>query len=119
MRKILTVLALLLPVPSFAAELWCMPETICRGDGICNSTTDEESSLRLHNLKAKKTTMRSHTETVPMTRKKAGDAVEWRGKNERGDTEYVIWSKATNAFTYTISAPDGAVWKSTGYCEVQ
>ena len=119
MRKILTLIAALTPAPAMAAELWCMPETICRADGRCKSTTDEETSLRLANLAAKKTTMRSHVETIAMQRQKAGTAVEWRGTNERGGMEYVIWSKTTDAFTYTISDTDGSVWKSTGYCEVQ
>lgn len=119
MRKILVLTAALLPAPAMAAELWCMPDTICRANGKCHATTDEESSLRVQDMKAKKTTMRSHAETVSMLRQKAGSAVEWRGTNERGGREYVIWSKTTNAFTYTISGSDGAVWKSTGVCEVQ
>ncbi|GLS87797.1 hypothetical protein GCM10010873_27710 [Cypionkella aquatica] len=119
MRMILTLIAALLPAPAMAAELWCMPDTLCNAKGKCHATTDEESSIRLHNLAAKKTTMRSHAETIPMKRQKAGSALEWRGTNESGGREYVIWSKTSNAFTYTVSATDGAVWKSSGVCEVQ
>ncbi len=113
------MLVALLPAPGFAAELWCMPDTICRPNGKCHATTDEESSLRLQDMVTKKTTMRSHAETIAMTRKKSGTAVEWRGTSASGDREYVIWSKVTNAFTYSIADPDGSVWKSTGVCEVQ
>ena len=102
-----------------AAELWCMPDTLCRPDGTCKSTTDEESSIRLANMKTKNTTMRAHSETIPMKRTKAGTAVEWRGTNENGAAEYVIWSTTTNAFTYTEANQNGDVWKATGTCEVQ
>lgn len=118
MRKILTVLALLLPAPSFAAELWCMPETICRGDE-CVSTTDEESSIRFADMDTKTTTLRSHAEDVMMTRKDGAEAVEWSGVNAAGLAEYVVWTRADNAYTYTVTGSDGAVRKAVGYCEVQ
>ena len=54
-----------------------------------------------------------------MKRTKAGTAVEWRGTNESGATEYVIWSTTTSTFTYTQANQNGDVWKSTGTCEVQ
>ena len=117
MRKIVLLIAA--PDPAVAAELWCTPDAVCKPDGICKSTTDEELSLGLENLKSGKTTMRAHAETISMMRFKAGTAVEWNGRNERGGTEYVIWSTTTNAFTHTVMAPNGDIWKSTGTCEVQ
>jgi hypothetical protein len=119
MRKTILLIAALLPAPALAAELWCMPESLCKPDGKCRSTTDEESSLRLHDLTKKKTTMRSHAETIPMKRTESGTAVEWRGRNERGGKEYVIWSSTAKSFTYTVTDKDGAIWKSVGFCEVQ
>ena len=119
MRKIVLLIAALAPAPGFAAELWCMPDLTCRPDGTCKSITDAEQSLRLENLKSGETTMRANAETIPMIRAAAGTAVEWRGTNTRGGAEYVIWSTTSNAFTYTVMAPDGDVWKSTGICEVQ
>jgi hypothetical protein len=119
MYKIFILAVLLLPAPVYGAELWCMPDTVCRTNGNCYANTDEESSLRIHDMKAAKTTMRSHAETIAMVRTKAGTAVEWRGTNENGGIEYVIWSKKTGAFTYTVAQPDGALRKATGTCEVQ
>ena len=113
------LIAALLPSPALAAELWCMPDTLCGPLGKCKATTDEETSLRIENLKAPKTTMRAHAETILMTRTKAGTAVEWRGTSENGGTEYVIWSKTTNAFTYTQMHQNGDIRKASGTCEVQ
>ena len=119
MRKILLILAALLPAPAMAAELWCMPETICRADGSCKSTMDEETSLRLADMDADATTMRVHAETIPMARTQGQGVVEWAGTNTGGGAEYVIWTQADNAFTYTETHPSGDLWKATGYCEVQ
>ncbi len=125
MRRILTFLAVLVPAsaltaaPALAAELWCMPQTICRADGSCHATTDEETSLRLADMEADATTMRAHAETVAMTRSTAAGAVAWSGTNAQGDAEVVIWTKADTAFTYTQTQKSGDVWKSVGTCEVQ
>ena len=119
MRNVILALAALFPAPVMAAELWCMPETLCRPDGTCKSTTDAETSLRIADLTGKETTMRAHAETISIKQTKAGSAVEWRGSNERSGKEYMIWSTTTNAFTYTVMDQTGDVWKSTGLCEVQ
>lgn len=116
--KHLILLAGLLPAPAMAAELWCMPETICRGDD-CVSTTDEESSIRFADLDAAETTLRSDAEDIAMTRKDGAEAVEWVGTNALGAAEFVIWTRADNAFTYTVTQTDGAIRKAVGYCEVQ
>ena len=112
------LLATLLPAPAMAAELWCMPETICRG-GECHSTTDEETSVRFADMEAAQTTMRAHAEDVPMTRASGDTAVEWSGINSGGAAEYLIWTRADNAFTYLISQTDGRIRKANGTCEVQ
>ena len=116
--KHLILLAALMPLPAAAAELWCMPETLCRGED-CQSTTDEETSVRLADMEAPATTMRAHAEDVPMARKEAGDLVEWTGTNSGGATEVLIWTRADNAFTHTVTQADGASRKAHGYCEVQ
>ena len=118
----LILLAALLPAPAMAAELWCMPETICRGEE-CHSTTDEETSVRFADMNAGETTMRAHAEDVPMTRANGdsdGDTtVEWSGTNSGGVAEYLIWTRADNAFTYVVTHADGKTRKANGYCEVQ
>ena len=119
MRKTFLLIAGLMPAPAMAAELWCMPETICRWDGSCTSTTDEETSLRLADVDAQATTLRVHAETIPMLPQKGDGVVEWAGTNVGGGAEYVIWTTADNAFTYTETQTSGDVWKATGYCEVQ
>ncbi len=116
--KRLFLLAALMPAPAFAAELWCMPETICRGEE-CHSTTDEESSVRLADMDAAQTTMRAHAEDVPMTRTDGDAAVEWSGTNSGAAAEVLIWTRADNAFTYTVTHADGTSRKANGYCEVQ
>lgn len=117
--KHLILLAALLPAPAMAAELWCMPETICTDETTCSSVTDEELSVRFADLEAAETTLRSHAEDVPMMRHPGTGTVEWMGKNAAGLAEALIWTKADNAFTYTVTLADGAVRKATGYCEVQ
>ena len=119
MRKILVAAALLFPTSLLGAELWCMPDAVCRSNGKCSANSDEESSLRIHHMRAAMSTMRSHVETIKMARSKAGTSVEWTGTNEFGGQEFIIWDKSTNAFTYTITNADGTQWKSTGVCEVQ
>ena len=114
----LILLAALLPAPAMAAELWCMPETICRGEE-CHSTTDEETSVRFANMDAGETTMRAHAEDVPMTRQDGDTTVEWSGTNSGGVAEYLIWTRADNAFTYVVTHADGKTRKANGYCEVQ
>ena len=119
MLAVLVPGATLTPAAAVAAELWCMPQSICRADGSCHATTDEETSLRLADIDADATTLRAHAETVAMTRSTADGAVAWSGTNAAGDAEAVIWTKADRAFTYTQTQKSGAVWKSVGTCEVQ
>lgn len=116
--KRLILLSALLPAPAMAAELWCMPQTICRG-AECHSTTDEETSVRFADMDAAETTMRAHAEDVPMARTPGDAAVEWAGVNSGGATEYLIWTRADNAFTYVVTQTDGRIRKATGTCEVQ
>ena len=117
--KHLLLSAALLPAPAFAAELWCMPETICSDATTCVSTTDKELSIRFADMDAADTTLRAHDEDVPMMRHPGTGTVEWMGKNAAGLAENVIWTEADGAFTYTVTQADGAVRKATGYCEVQ
>ena len=119
MRLALILTAVLLPAPAVAAELWCMPHTVCRWDGTCHATTDEESSVRLHDLDGATSTFRSHAETMVMTRKDGDGVVEWTGTDASGRGEYLIWTLADMSFTYTITEPGGAVFKDIGVCEVQ
>lgn len=116
--KHLILLAGLMPAPALAAELWCMPQTICRGDD-CQATTDEESSIRFVDMDAGETALRSHAEDVPMARTDGGETVTWAGTNSGGVAEQVIWTRADNAFTYTVTHADGSTRTATGFCEVQ
>jgi hypothetical protein len=117
--KHLILLAALLPAPAFAAELWCMPETICSDETTCVSTTDEELSIRVADMDADTTTLRAHAEDIAMMRHPGDGSVEWMGSNAAGLAEYVVWTEADRAFTYTLTLADGAMRKATGYCEVQ
>lgn len=112
-------MAVLAPAPVLAAELWCMPETICNVDMDCHSTTDEESSVRLNDLNAVSASLRTHAEDVSVQRNEADGVVQWLGTNSNGNQELLVWTMADNAFTYKISFSDGQVWKANGYCEVQ
>ena len=117
--KHLILFMALLPAPAMAAELWCMPETICSDETTCVSTTDEELSVRLADRDAPETTLRAHAEDVPMMRHPGTGSVEWMGTNAAGLAEALIWAQADNAFTYAVTLADGAIRKATGYCEVQ
>lgn len=111
--------ALLLPLPLQAAELWCMPDTICDLGGSCQRTTDEESSVRLSDLAAPKASLRSNAEDVAMQRTENNTVLIWRGTNSSKAAEELVVTKADQSFTYTVKGADGTGFKATGQCEVQ
>lgn len=119
MRQIVILMATLLPLPAVAAELWCMPHTICRPDGSCRATADEESSIRLKDLQAERSTMRANVEDILLTRKTGGTVVEWEGTDGMGRAVDLIWTVADMGYTYTITEEGGALFKDIGVCEVQ
>lgn len=119
MRRILIVMAALMPLPAVAAELWCMPHTLCRPDGSCQATTDEESSIRLQDLQAERSPLRADAEDIVLTRKTGGTVVEWAGTDGMGRAVDLIWTVADMGYTYTITEQGGAVFKDIGVCEVQ
>lgn len=118
LRKGLIVLAMIAPSPLLAKELWCMPDTICRSSGACHGTTDTEASVRLQDMEAAATSLRSHAEDVPMARTHSGVVVQWQGVNEAGSDEILAWRPADGAFVYLIRS-DGKERRATGLCEVQ
>jgi hypothetical protein len=116
--KRLFLMAALLPTPALADELWCMPQTICRGEA-CVETNDEESSIRFADMDAAETTLRTHAEDVTMTRSETDSGAEWSGTNAGGAAESVIWTWADDSFTYTVTHADGTTRTASGTCEVQ
>lgn len=119
MRQIVILIATLLPLPAMAAGLWCMPQTVCRADGSCHATTDEESSIRLLDIQAQTSTLRADAEDIVLTRKTGGSVVAWDGTDEMGRAVDLIWTVADMGYTYTITEPGAAVFKDIGVCEVQ
>jgi hypothetical protein len=119
MRHIVIVIATLLPFPGIAAELWCMPDTLCRPDGSCRATTDEESSIRLADLQAESSTLRADAEDIVLTRLTGGTVVEWAGTDGFGRAISLIWTVDDMGYTYSITESGGAVFKDSGVCEVQ
>ena len=117
LRTMLLFVALATAGSGQAAELWCMPDTLCNATG-CDSTTDEEMSVRLKDLAEQTTTLRTHAEDVVMSRTKEGDVVQWEGKNEYGGKEFLAWRPSDGAFTYLIRWDEGES-TATGLCEVQ
>ena len=119
MHRILTLMAALLPMPAMAAELWCMPDTLCRADGSCRATTDEESSIRLADLQAESSTLRADAQDIALTRLTGGTVIEWAGTDDMGRAVSLIWTVEGMAYTYTITETGGGVFKDSGVCEVQ
>jgi hypothetical protein len=121
LRTVFLIVALpvFLSVPHtvHAAELWCMPDTLCDATD-CKATKDEEMSVRLADMMAATTSLRSQGEDVPMTRKEMGDVVQWDGVNTFGGRETLAWRQSDMAFTYLVRWDDRKI-TATGQCEVQ
>jgi len=117
LRTVLFIAALAAPATAQAAELWCMPDTLCNATG-CKPTTNEEVSVRLKDVKASSTTLRTHAEDVPMSRSRDGDVVQWQGVNATGGAEFLAWRQSDMEFTYLIRS-EGREYSATGLCEVQ
>jgi len=117
MRNILILLAFLAPGGAAAAELWCMPDTLCRND-VCKPTTDEESSVRLNDLDSATPTLRMNANDIPMTRTAKGDTVQWQGDDPDGGTDVLAWRPSDGAYVL-VRKVDGRTFKATGRCEVQ
>ena len=117
LRTTLLFIALATAGSGHAAELWCMPDTLCSANG-CGSTADEEMSVRLKDLAEQTTTLRTHAEDVVMSRTRDGDVVQWQGVNASGGAEYLEWRQSDMEFTYLIRT-EGREYTATGLCEVQ
>jgi hypothetical protein len=121
MIKPFLLLALLIPIPAHAVDLWCMPDKICAGEN-CAIEFDEESSLRLTDPNGANPSLRSHAETIAMTKTHNADTVQWEGTDAQGEPEILAYRPATRRFTYLVGRDDladYAQYKATGVCEVQ
>ncbi len=119
MRKILLLIAALVPAPAMAYELWCMPEKICHGKK-CKANSNEEVSVRLTDPDGPNPSMRAFAEDVPMKQTmEDGDIVRWTGSNQFQITMILDLNPAdmTYKMTSKLLANDDSVF--TGYCEVQ
>ncbi len=115
----LFVILTLFASPATASELWCMPDTMCR-DETCRATTDEESSIRLHDAGTATPTLRSSAEDIPLRRTHEGDVIQWEGVNEHGGAELLAVRTANGAFVYRVKPMnDTVVFTRRGTCEVQ
>ncbi len=118
MERIAIILALILAAgPAVAADLWCMPDQICRG-GRCMAPQSEETSVRLSGADSSGPVLRSDGEDVPMRAMRDGATVEWQGRNRAGGAESLAWSRSDGSFVYQRHL-DGAAYTATGRCEVQ
>jgi hypothetical protein len=121
MMKRIVLLAFVFPLPAYATDLWCMPDKICAGDN-CAIAFDEESSLRMTDPDGPAPTLRSHAETIAMTKTHNADTVQWEGTDAHGEPEILAYRPATMRFTYLVGRDDladYAQYKATGLCEVQ
>ena len=110
----LILILILLPFAAHAEDLWCMPDTVCHG-AECHATTDEESSLRLHDPFGPAPMLRSHAEDIAM--KLTHDTAElrqWQGRDEEGRDEILALRSSDMEFTYVFRD-----WRASGTCEVQ
>lgn len=119
MRCILIAIISLMPMAgrAAAADLWCMPDRLCR-DETCKPTRDEESSVRLRDYASARPVLRAAAEDVPMRRVQEGATLGWRGTDGAGATQTLTWRQADGAFAYQRRL-GGRAWTATGRCEVQ
>ena len=118
MRPTLILLALLAPGGAMAAQLWCMPDTICRTGGACHATTDTETSVRLNDKDSATPSLRTHAEDVALTRTHNGASVQWQGVSADGADEILAWRPADGSFVYLIRS-QGREVRATGRCDIQ
>jgi len=114
---VLTLMVLMAASPATAKELWCMPDEACVND-ICQAMTDTESSVRLADLNAASTVMRSAGEDVAMERSEGGGKVAWNGVYEVGISVTLTLTPSDLAYRMVSSGEFGQT-VSTGFCEVQ
>lgn len=100
-----------------AAELWCMPDRICKADR-CVASGNEEASVRLTGADSAAPVLRADGEDVAMRALRDGATVEWQGRNSAGATESLAWRRADGHFVYQRRL-DGALYTASGRCEVQ
>ncbi len=100
-----------------AADLWCMPSEICRGDQ-CKPTRDEETSVRLRGFDGRAPVLRSGGEDVPMRLVNDGDVRQWQGAAAGGAVEILAWRPATGSYVHVRRIGERE-WRATGRCEVQ
>lgn len=117
LRNALITLVLLMPANAIAAELWCMPDTLCR-EAVCKPIADEESSVRLNDLASATPILRMDAKDIAMTRTIDGDTVQWQGDDPDGGIDILAWRRADNAYVL-VRKVDGRTFKASGTCEVQ
>lgn len=113
----MTVAMMMAALPVQAADLWCMPDRLCRGE-VCKPTQDEETSVRLEGYGTAAPTLRVAAEDVPMQPVQDGALQGWQGRDGAGAVLDLVWRPADAAFTYRRQL-DGRDWTAHGRCEVQ
>ena len=117
MHKILILIAVLLPAPAMAYDVWCMPDKICYGTkGKAN--TDEEVSVRITDADGAKPIMRAFAEDVPMVQTADSNSVRFIGSNEFQITMILDLNPADMTYTMAsrLLAKDDITY--AGLCEV-
>ena len=117
MRLALIPALCLLAGPVLAADLWCMPDRLCR-DGQCRENRGEEASLRLRDIDGRAPMLRSGGEDVPMRATHAGATRQWQGRDGAGATEILAWRPQDGSFV-ALRRLEGREWTASGRCEVQ
>lgn len=121
MRKILILIAVLLPARAMAYEVWCMPDKICYGTK-CKTNTDEEVSVRITDPDGPKPMMRAFAEDVPMVQTLEGDDVQFvrfTGSNEFQITMILDLNPDDMTYVMTSKLLGNDDTTYTGLCEVQ
>ena len=119
MKLHLLVVMVLMCSPAQSKDLWCMPNELCN-NGVCKPTTDTEMSVRLHDPDGATPELRSHAESISMTKIHDTETQQWTGKNASGGTEILAVLLADMTFAYVETSADlGQINKASGLCEVQ
>ena len=123
--KPLLFCALILPLPAQSSDFWCVPDTVCV-PGTCDIQINEESSIRLTHPDSMAPSLRSHGETIAMTKtfERSGTS-QWNGVNSLGEHEALYLDRDRMEFIYWIggetvrNAGQEVRYKAWGRCEEQ
>ena len=120
MKYLAPLLMAVLPLPACAADLVCVPDTVCI-DADCQKGHDDKAEVQLRNWTSAKPVLHSAYGNVPTTGRKGTDLLQWSGRNTDNQIETLSLRPSDMHFTYVIALEPGSVVEkltSKGHCAV-